>query len=305
MGTTIETILAFAGIMLGLSLAITVLNQLISNLFGLRGSALKWGLVTLIENLHAKAMTASDVSTTHIDGIVDGILTNPLVTDATTPVGNLTRLWHRATALTYEEFQRTLQFTTQPVNPNAAAPQRGSLEEARTWLVQNQLVTKEWFDSAMARVSQRFAMRMRTCTIVLAFAISFYLHVNTLDLLRQLQANPAAVAKLNAQLETQIAKGSLTEENSKQVLGELRKTFDSGEIEIYKSARVGTFPASGEFMGLLLTSVLLSLGAPFWFNQLKNVATLRSVVAQKAAAEASAPSALPPIATLSITERRV
>lgn len=301
MGTTIETILAFAGIMLGLSLAITVLNQLVSNLLGLRGSALKWGLVTLIENLHAKAMTASNVSTTHIDGIVDGILTDPLVTDATTPFGNLTRLWHRATALTYEEFQRTLQFTTQPVNPNAAAPQRGSLEEARTWLVQNQLVTKEWFDSAMARVSQRFAMRMRTCTILFAFALSFVLQINTLDLLHQLQSNPAAVAKINAQLEEQIPKTTLTPADSEKVLSDLRKTFDSAGIVVYGKSPEGW----ADYCGMLLTSILLSLGAPFWFNQLKNVATLRSVVAQKAAAEASAPSALPPIATLSVTERRV
>ena len=137
-------------------------------------------------------------------------------------------------------------------------------------------------------------------------ALAFYLHVNTLDLLRQLQANPAAVAKLNAELETQINKGSLTPDNSEKVLGELRHTFDSSGIEVYKSEQVGTLPVGGrDFLGMLLTSVLLSLGAPFWFNQLKNVATLRSVVAQKAAAEASQPSALPAMATLSITERRV
>ena len=52
MGRTIEVILAFAGIMLGLSLAITVLNQLVSNALGSRGSTLKWGLVTMLQQLH-------------------------------------------------------------------------------------------------------------------------------------------------------------------------------------------------------------------------------------------------------------
>ena len=49
MGQIVEMIVAFAGIMLGLSLAITILNQLVANILGLRGTSLKWGIVTLLE----------------------------------------------------------------------------------------------------------------------------------------------------------------------------------------------------------------------------------------------------------------
>jgi len=34
-------------------------------------------------------------------------------------------------------------------------------------------------------------------------------------------------------------------------------------------------------VGVVLTAGLLSLGAPFWFNTLKGLSTLRSVVAKK------------------------
>ena len=36
-----------------------------------------------------------------------------------------------------------------------------------------------------------------------------------------------------------------------------------------------------KFFGILLTSLLLSLGAPFWYNALKNLIRLRSLIAQK------------------------
>jgi hypothetical protein len=36
-----------------------------------------------------------------------------------------------------------------------------------------------------------------------------------------------------------------------------------------------------KILGMLLTGILLSLGAPFWFNALRQLATLRPVVAQK------------------------
>ena len=43
----------------------------------------------------------------------------------------------------------------------------------------------------------------------------------------------------------------------------------------------GWSPASAEFWGILASAVLLSLGAPFWFNLLKKLGSLRPVVAGK------------------------
>jgi len=41
------------------------------------------------------------------------------------------------------------------------------------------------------------------------------------------------------------------------------------------------FNNNRNFLGILLTAAFLSLGAPFWYNALKNLSNLRSTVANK------------------------
>jgi hypothetical protein len=40
-------------------------------------------------------------------------------------------------------------------------------------------------------------------------------------------------------------------------------------------------PVNRQFWGILVTVGLLSLGAPFWYNALKTVATLRPILATR------------------------
>ena len=48
-------------------------------------------------------------------------------------------------------------------------------------------------------------------------------------------------------------------------------------------------------VGMLLSVVLLSLGAPFWFNVLKNLIALRSIVAKKEEQERTQPTGPPDV----------
>jgi hypothetical protein len=351
MGTTIEILLAFAGIMLALSLTITLLNQFVSNILGLRGGTLKWGLVTMLDELHREAMIPKmpaqtlakvDPETTdkipknqpppvrHADTIAEFVLTHPLISDSSTPIslGRYLRQWRRATALQFGDLQRILQHSVDPsISDDRLAISNAatwSPEEARTWLSRNMAVTKEWFDAIMARVSQRFSMKMRVSTAAFAFFLAFLLHINTFDLLRQLQANPSKVADLNAKLEARISDidpANQSEEEMKkrtEAVKDLRAQYAASGITIYPEdwrerlparlfLRGQVFPITGDlkaFLGLFVTAILLSLGAPFWFNQLKNISTLRSIVALKAEA-ATTSSAQPPMAVLSVRERSV
>jgi hypothetical protein len=56
------------------------------------------------------------------------------------------------------------------------------------------------------------------------------------------------------------------------------------------------YPAS-HFFGILVSILFLSLGAPFWFNMLKNLTSLRSTVAQRAAPAAAEVAPGPPLVT--------
>ena len=60
------------------------------------------------------------------------------------------------------------------------------------------------------------------------------------------------------------------------------------------------------FWGMVVSVLFLSLGAPFWFNVLKNVTSLRSVVAQKESpAGKPAPAADDATATVAESTRKL
>jgi len=57
-----------------------------------------------------------------------------------------------------------------------------------------------------------------------------------------------------------------------------------GSIDITPWGQGSVFYANAaNIFGVLLTAILLSLGAPFWFEQLKNTASLRDALSKKPA----------------------
>ena len=115
----LDTIIAFSVVMLGLSLMITLLNQMISAFLGYRGSNLRWGietmLTTLDPNLGAQARN-----------IANQILTNPIVSDSIFAkfnvklplIGKLLQRWKLASAIGPDALVRTLTQLNHPdINP--------------------------------------------------------------------------------------------------------------------------------------------------------------------------------------------
>jgi hypothetical protein len=282
-----------------------------------------------MEKLHEPMrvkVTRSGKKVTHAEDVVDFVLMHSLVSDSTTPArfDAVTRRWRRATALDFELLLRVLQKESDNnTDPDPAAAAAWNEKEARTWLSRHLVVTKGWFDSTMDRVTQRFAMKMRISTIVFAFVLVFTFHINTFDILRQLRDDPVAVARLNAQLESHIndldpaAQSDEALKRRTDAIRSLQSELQASQISIYAEnwydrlpARLilelefGTFQGdSRAFVGILMTAALLSLGAPFWFNQLKNISTLRTVAAQKTG-DSTTSHSVPPVATFSFTQRK-
>jgi len=234
-----------------------------------------------------------------------------------------------------------------------------------------------WFNVAMNRVSQRFAMKIRIVTVIFAFLLAFGLHFDSLQLMNQLSKNPELRSSLanqssamlseaaailgdeggTATVAPKVLQNKLAELIDKDINKETEaeavllggvpanfKNIDEAEkwllaglkpgvneqrqnqlVAKYKSLVVlglkeqakdviGLMKDAGidfapkplprwnwmrgwreffgwkEFfwpngrknlIGILLTAGLLSLGAPFWYNMLKSVTNLRSVVATK------------------------
>src|SRR4051794_5412745 len=105
----LDTFIAFAVVILGISLLITVLNQIIVALFGLRGSSLRWGLETLLEEMHHDLAPYAR----HISELV---LQHPLISDSTVSkthswplVGPFLGRWRNASAIKVGELNEILR----------------------------------------------------------------------------------------------------------------------------------------------------------------------------------------------------
>ena len=102
----LDTIIAFIIILLGVSLLITILNQMISTLLGYRGTNLLWGIRTLLSTIEPKLTESAEQ-------LVRNVLTKPILSDSIfsklkddSLLGKLTKRWRLATAISPEELVR-------------------------------------------------------------------------------------------------------------------------------------------------------------------------------------------------------
>ncbi|MGC9970257.1 MAG: hypothetical protein ABSE56_06685 [Bryobacteraceae bacterium] len=383
----LETLIAFAVVMLGVSLLITVFTQMVSGLFGLRGTNLLWGLRTLFATVDQRLVDQAEV-----------VLRRPLISDSAfskykdVPViGKLLSRWTLATAIRPDELARELRYisaelktsdpTTAQVIDNALSELDPETERkvklitgavtavapasaAQVAEIARQIAEKTeqsvgkletLFNSAMGRVSARFALQMRLWTVLFAGLLALVLHLDSLKLLEQLWSNPQMRASLvnsqdammrEAASVVALAPGSaaasaeplaytaavdalkqkdpaatkglgdvipafgsldaavkwlepklIADENGKKVLiaeytklvsaelmdraQKIRSQLESSGFRLIPAPYPGLFTFAGKrnVLGILFSWVLLSLGAPFWFNALKTLSSLRPILA--------------------------
>jgi len=224
----LDTVIAFGVVMLGVSLLITILTQMASGLFGLRGTNLLWGLRTLFQSIDPRLAAHAEA-----------ILRDPLLSDSAFSkfkerpvIGWLLKRWKLASAVRPDELVRALTRVsaelrkTDPAganlidgvlgdsDPEAARKLRMLSDAFRNlqpgYAVQvDKMVQQLWeqsrqslgkletlFNTVMDRVSQRFALQMRVWTVVFAVLVAFAAHLDSLRLLEQLSFNPEMRASL-------------------------------------------------------------------------------------------------------------
>ncbi len=223
----VDSAIAFAVVMLGVSLLITVVTQTISALLASRGRNLRWGLTTLIKTL-------APGTEANARAVVDLILRHPLISDSTFSRFKALPLvggWKLASAIRKDELIAVLQ----NLYETASDPQRadaeltklkGTIQQALKAVtissladipaliteiqkLQADMTTAEkrahelvesvhrakgefkfWFDACMDRISQRFAMQMRIWTVAIAVVVAFVAHLDGLRLIQQFWADP-------------------------------------------------------------------------------------------------------------------
>ncbi|MDE3092065.1 MAG: hypothetical protein KGJ80_22045, partial [Chloroflexota bacterium] len=141
---------------------------------------------------------------------------------------------------------------------------------------------EEWFNASMDRLSGAYKRRMQTLTLIVSVALTAVLGADTLAIADALYQEPALRAAVTGAAQAAPATASVqaAQGNPSGSVSSLQQSVD-----LLKTSSLpigwGTLPTdlSGWFkkvLGLLITTLAVSLGAPFWFNLLKELGSLRS-----------------------------
>jgi len=196
---------------------------------------------------------------------------------------------------------RTFALQLERSNPALSHAMRQNiamLHEAESDLVAK---VNNWFDQSMDRTSQRFTASTRVITFVGAIIVAIGLQVDTLSLVNRLAVDDrlreALVQKAGALSATAPGTGSdapggaavaadgaapplvRSQQDMAREYNEMLASF--GIVRLPTHQRWLQSLGEANLFGLLITALLLSLGAPFWYSLLGRLLQLRSVLAAK------------------------
>lgn len=274
-----DTFMGMVVVLLAVSLIVMIITQVVSTVLNLRGRNLRNGIKVLLENTDINLKEYADT-------ISQKALSHPLISDT----WSIRREWNLATTVRPDELKNILYILAK----SGTEPWQKLLQEKLTDIKRS---IDKWFDSSMDRVSQYFAMNIRFITVLFSIIIAFTLHLDAYSIFTQISGNPEIRAKLivssDALLKQAEAAIGTTGQVTKADIDKLKEQVNS--IKDVKNDIVNAklhlipqpYPGFLEYrlnrhlLGVLAMAGLLSLGAPFWFNILKGMSSLRPVVAGK------------------------
>jgi hypothetical protein len=164
---------------------------------------------------------------------------------------------------------------------------------------------ERWYDSAMDRVSGWYKRATHWVLFWIGLLVAILLNINTITIADYLFRSDAARSALVARAETAVRSGNTTGIS----YNEARAALDSLSLPIGWSAGWGAPRRQGEngytqdpwniaiapILGLLITALAATMGAPFWFDLLNKVMVIRSTVKphEKSPEEASEDRQMP------------
>jgi len=162
---------------------------------------------------------------------------------------------------------------------------------------------QRWFGSGQDRAEQWFQIHVRMVTIVAAITASIFLQLDTVEIYDKLRHEPKLVEALvkaaPGTLEQGAAvQGQLDANAREKAFADLKEKIDSTGFELLPHGWFARWPTEklwwfNHLFGLALSAGLLTLGAPFWFNLLKNLTNLRPAVATLVEKRPTSAPALP------------
>ncbi|HYL58075.1 MAG TPA: hypothetical protein VEU51_04340 [Candidatus Acidoferrales bacterium] len=311
MPKTLDVLIGVSVIMLVVSMTVTILTQFLTTLFNTRGRGLKKGIETLIAQIDPGLKNSAG-------RIAGAVLMNPLIAEPMSRLGTvihrdeLVRLLLELAAgqgqIKLNEADK--KALSDALVENGIANPAATLGHLRLVAMQIEAARPDlatnvcrdfailqgarsnfvgkvngWFDQTIDRVSARFTMGARGITFACALAVAFGLQLDTIGIVNTLWINDA----LRERLVTEAA--AVENPNSTEATGTTAVPAKPQAQYLDQLATYGliTMPNPGSWRaelypikipGILLSTLLLSLGAPFWYNALKNLLRMRTVMAE-------------------------
>jgi len=387
----LDTVMSFALIMLLLSLQITILVQMVVALLGLRGWNLSWSLTQVLRQFDPELKLQA-----HATKLAREVLKHPALTHiwslfgrrkatairpqellrvlddlAHNPSSKLDKAVKKALAAalkktvvgeTPERGEMADRLVAELTNllPGYKQAVQAGVDRALQQKKQIEVELKTWFDTVMDRSTERFTLYTRWITGGIAFALAFTLHIDSIQIFKQLSTSGEVRTRLVQQVDSTLEQaGSLltATREPKPLAAEAIRAMSADLTDPRDRSRIATVPEilatrrAGEewlskqfsgpqlskamqayqkryeeatvsrvkelgasldevkdsldethlhiiphpipywntylhglhFLGVTVTGIFLSLGAPFWYNALRQLANLRPILAGKVA----------------------
>lgn len=278
---SLDALIGFVTVMLVLSLVVTMSTQIAADLLQLRNRRLREGVLQIFLRLGWEFGAQRANALIHeIVGGKDAIAREDLIEHLlalaqTTPelknkIGALVPAFDPPALLAH--IRRTaLELSVE--RPDLAAAAVRSTAMARTPASGLASEVFAVFDSTMDQVSERFTSQSRKLAALFGIAVALALPLDTFDLLRRFTRSDAARDQAIALAQTLAV-------NESSVRAAYAK-LEAAEIVVIPAnpAEWVTRWRHVNFLGVTTGALLLTLGAPFWFQALKDLLQLRSTVA--------------------------
>src|SRR5260221_6524573 len=246
-------------------LCVTLHAFVITRFLALRETTLEDGIRNLLNDLDGKGLTTDFYNDPMIKGLAKQGRFDKLLNRQSKP----SYIPSRDFALALRNVSQNFTPASNPELQKALAtlinPVRGDLEKEIASV-------EKWFNDAMDRVSGWYARKVQLILLILALVIVVYLNVDTLSLVSSLIVNTVMRASLVA-----AAQGAAQKPFTMDLRG-IQENFQLIQPALAWSTLPGNFSSwIVKIVGLLATTLAVSLGAPFWFDVLNKFMSFRSV----------------------------
>jgi hypothetical protein len=287
---SLDTLIGFVTVLLVLSLAVTMLTQIVATLLCLRSRHLREGVLDMFRQLGWGFVGNGAEILAH--GVVrskDAITREDLIETLLVLAQKNSELKDKMAALApgfdplaLLSHVRRVALELAIERPDLAAAVVRSAAIARSPLAPLASEIFGVFDSTMDRVSAKFTAQSRKVVAIFGVAVALALPLDTFDLLKRLARSDSAREQAVELAQTFAASESTVDPTPRDVRLAVAR-LQAAEVIVVPSSRVEWLARWQQvnWAGVVVSALLLTLGGPFWFTVLKDLLRLRSSAASQ------------------------